>query len=250
MSDFFYPIPFFMPESSSRSSQSHHRSCDCNRSSGGSGMINLQQLLDDYYKPQRPNIWLQLLSELEPIKETPNPMNQPDDIYNMEENPYLFRYDASNEIHPTAIIDKCVQMGKGNKIGAFTVIGSNGEIRGAKEFHGTVIIGDNNVISEHVTIQRPAEEGKSTVIGNGNLIMAHSHIGHDAQIGHECEICTGTIIGGYASVEDHTKLKLGVIIRNRKTVKKNSVVGMGGVVVKDVREGTTVIGVPAKEILK
>lgn len=167
------------------------------------------------------------------------------DIYNING-----MHHESNEIHETAIIYDNVVMGKGNKIGAYAVIGSNGEIRGVKEFHGIVIIGDDNVISELVTIQRPAEKNKKTVIGNGNIIMAHSHIGHDVVIDNNTEICTGVIIGGYAQVGDGAKLKLGSTIRNRKKIGKDALVGLGASVVKDVKDNQIVVGNPAREIKK
>lgn len=160
-----------------------------------------------------------------------------DDIY----NPY-----PGNDIHPTAIVYDYVEMGTGNKIGPYTVIGGDGEIRGVRNFAGKVIIGDNNVISEMVTIQRPEAIERSTVIGNGNIIMAHVHIGHDAKIGDDCEICTGSVVGGYAAIESGAKVKLNCTIRNRKTVGRGAVVGMGSVVTKDVEPGNVVYGNPAK----
>lgn len=167
-----------------------------------------------------------------------------DDIYNPNA-----RFDASNQIHDTAIIYDNVSMGKNNVIGAYSVIGSNGEMRGVNQsdFKGNVVIGDNNVISELVTIQRPYNEGCKTVIGSGNIIMAHAHIGHDVKIGDNCEICTGSIIGGYAEIGNEAKVKLGVTVRNRKKIGAKALVGLGATVVADVEENSTVYGNPAKK---
>jgi UDP-N-acetylglucosamine acyltransferase len=154
-----------------------------------------------------------------------------------------------NSIHKTAIVHPNVKLGKGNTIGAYAVIGSNGEIRGVNQndFRGTVRIGDNNVISEFVSIQRPFKEGEKTYIGDNNIIMAHSHIGHDVVIGDNCEICSGTIIGGYAVIQSDVKLKLGVTIRNRVFIGTRTIIGLGSVVTKDIEGGDVVAyGNPAR----
>lgn len=161
----------------------------------------------------------------------------------------LYNY-RGNEIHDTAIIYPNVIMGKGNKIGPYCVIGSDGEIRNCDKFEGNVIIGDNNIISELVTIQRPKDKGKSTKIGSNNIIMAHSHIGHDVEIGDNCEISTHSVIGGYVKIGNNSKIKLNVTIRNRKSIGEESVIGMGSVVVKDVENGVIVVGNPAKPLIK
>lgn len=155
-----------------------------------------------------------------------------------------------NEIHETAIIYPNVIMGVGNKIGPYCVIGSNGEIRNCNSFDGNVIIGDNNVISELVTIQRPKEKGASTKIGSNNIIMAHSHIGHDVIVGDNCEISTSSVIGGYVEIGDNSKIKLNVTIRNRKKIGQNCLIGMGSVVVNDIEDNSVVVGNPAKPLVK
>ena len=153
-----------------------------------------------------------------------------------------------NWVHKTAIISPFVHMGKGNVIGAYAVIGGNGEMREKRPdaFRGKVIIGDNNTISEMVTIQRPYEEKQITYIGSNNLIMAHSHIGHHAVVGSKCEIGTGTIVGGHTLISAYAKIKLGCTIRNRIKIGTNATVGMGSTVVKDVLPNQTVYGNPAK----
>lgn len=170
-----------------------------------------------------------------------------DNLYNDD-----FAEDGNgNRIHKTAIVNNNVTLGRGNYIGAYTVIGSNGEIRGVKQdqFKGRIEIGNNNIISELVTIQTPYEEGAVTRIGDNNLITAHTHIGHDGQVGNDNEICI-SIIGGYAKIGNGVMVKMGSVIRNRRIIGNNSVIGMGSIVVKDVPESITVCGNPAKIMRK
>lgn len=168
------------------------------------------------------------------------------DLYNLEEHGFLNL--NGNWIHSTAIVYPCVELGNNNIIGAYSVIGSNGEMRNVNpsEFKGKVIIGDNNVISELVTIQRPFNEGEFTTIGNDNIIMAHSHFGHNVALGNNSEICTGVILGGYAVIGSNVKIKLGATVRNRMTIQNNSIVGLGSAVVKSIPESQIWIGNPAK----
>jgi len=164
----------------------------------------------------------------------------------MYDNPYI-QID-SNRIHKTALIGNNVKLGTGNKIGAFAVIGSDGEIRGTKDkqFKGTIEIGNNNVISELVTIQAPEQEGSKTTIGSDCIIMAHSHIGHDATIEDDVEISTGTVICGHCVIKKGARIKVKSSIRNRATVGECAIIGMGSVVTKDIPANTTVYGNPAK----
>lgn len=168
------------------------------------------------------------------------------DLYNLEEHGFVNI--NGNWIHSTAIVYPWVKLGKNNIIGAYSVIGSNGEMRNVNpsEFKGKVIIGNNNVISELVTIQRPFNEGKHTIVGDNNIIMRGSHSGHDSVIGNNCEICCNVILGGYATIGDNSKIKLGVIVRNRLSVGLNCVIGMGSMVVKNVPDGQIWLGNPAR----
>ena len=154
-----------------------------------------------------------------------------------------------NHVHRTAIVHPNVKMGTGNWIGAYSVIGGNGEMRDVdqREFKGFVDIGQNNTISELVTIQRPYEEGDITSVGSDCIIMAHVHIGHNAMISNEVELCSGVIVGGYATVRSKAKIKIGAAIRNRISIGNSAVVGMMACVIKDVKHHTTVYGNPAKE---
>ncbi len=149
-----------------------------------------------------------------------------------------------NYIHETAIIGKNVEIGTGNVIMPYAVIGETGFIREAGKHEGKVIIGDNNKIGCHTAIMT-GEKG-STRIGNNNLIMNYANIGHDVHIGNQCEVGAGVIVAGFAQVHDEVKIKTGALIRNRKQIGRQALIGMGAVVIKDVPAYQTVIGNPAK----
>lgn len=149
-----------------------------------------------------------------------------------------------NYVHETAIIGNNVKMGKGNIIMPYAVIGETGFIRDSDNSKGTVVIGDNNKIGCHACIM--SGELGMTVIGNDNMIMNYANIGHDVSIGNKCEIGPGVIIGGFSSIDDEIKIKIGALIRNRINIGKESVIGMGSVIVKHIAEFQVVVGNPGR----
>ena len=54
---------------------------------------------------------------------------------------------------------------------------------------------------------------------------------------------------GSVHLEDNVYIA-SALIKNQVTIGRNAIVGMGSVVIKDVKADTTVIGVPAREINK
>ena len=88
----------------------------------------------------------------------------------------------NNLIHHTAIIDwKNLVIGKNNKIGPYAVIGAPAQ-HSKKKSNGKIIIGNNNIINQFVSIHRPTNLRKKTFIGNNNLIMNSSTIDHDCYL--------------------------------------------------------------------
>lgn len=73
-------------------------------------------------------------------------------------------------------------------------------------------------------------------------------VSHDAIIGDYCEIAPGARVLGRARVGHLTQIGANAVILPDKTVGNNCKVGAGAVVTRDVVDGETVVGVPAKPI--
>ena len=106
---------------------------------------------------------------------------------------------------------------------------------------------DSNVwIGHHTCVDRGAFE--DTFIGENTRVDNLVHVGHNVHIGKRCTIVAGTIFGGSSSVGDDTFIGMNATIRDHIKIGNGVTVGMGAVVLKDVPDGLTVVGNPARAI--
>jgi UDP-N-acetylglucosamine acyltransferase len=112
-------------------------------------------------------------------------------------------------IHKNTIIDAHVsitgitEIGKENRFSPFSSIGTEPQDLTYKGEKTSVVIGDQNVFREFITVHRGTIKGrKKTVIGNGNYFMAYSHVAHDCMVGNETIFTHGATLGGHVSVGD------------------------------------------------
>lgn len=78
-----------------------------------------------------------------------------------------------------------------------------------------VVIGDNNVIREHVIINRSIHKDGETKIGNDSFIMAQSHISHDSEIGNHVVVGNSVKIAGSCKIGDYTILSSAVLVHEK-----------------------------------
>src|SRR5262249_14571077 len=96
-----------------------------------------------------------------------------------------------------------------------------------------------------------AEIGEGTQLGYGGMgVVIHK----DARIGKHCLISQQVTIGGRSGLEgapvigNYVRIGAGAKILGPITIGDFAAIGANAVVVKDVRPGATVAGVPAKEL--
>ncbi len=117
------------------------------------------------------------------------------------------RIDAQSVVAPHAMISGWTTIGKGNTIGSFTTIGTPPQDKSYNGEATELIIGNNNTIREHASINRgTVHGGGKTVIGNNNLLMAYIHIGHDCQIADHVIMANVATLAGHVEVASHASI--------------------------------------------
>ena len=174
-------------------------------------------------------------------------------------------------IHPQAIVDPDATLADDVSVGPFTVIGpqvqigpgctieshvvlkgpttigannhiyqfsSVGEATPDRKYQGEptrLVIGDNNIIRENVTIHRGTVQGRSeTTIGNDNLIMAYVHIGHDSVVGDHTVLVNNAALAGHVRVGDWAVLSGYTLVHQFCQIGAHSFSGMASAIGKDV----------------
>ena len=126
-------------------------------------------------------------------------------------------------------------IGKGNKFYSFASIGSDPQDLKYKGEETTLIIGDNNTIREHVTINTGTVQGGGlTKIGNNNLIMIGAHIAHDCIIGNNIVMANNTAIAGHAEIEDFVIIGAKCGVQQFTRIGKRAMIGGMTGVLRDV----------------
>ncbi|MBT8485022.1 MAG: acyl-ACP--UDP-N-acetylglucosamine O-acyltransferase [Phycisphaerales bacterium] len=154
---------------------------------------------------------------------------------------------ARTVLHNHVVIHSLTTIGEGNEFFPFTVIGADPQDMKFNGEHATCVIGNDNVIREHVTIHRgTANGGGVTRMGNQNLVMVAAHLAHDSVIGSEIVIANQVMIAGHVRVEDGASIGGGVGVHHFTTIGSCAFVGGLARIAKDVPPFMIVEGNPAE----
>jgi sugar O-acyltransferase (sialic acid O-acetyltransferase NeuD family) len=109
---------------------------------------------------------------------------------------------------------------------------------------GSVKMGDGIMIAANATINPMAE------IGRGVICNTSTSIDHECIIGDFSHIAPGAVLCGNVQVGRNTFIGANSVIRQGIIIGNNVTIGAGTVVVKDIPDNATVIGNPARQLVK
>lgn len=170
----------------------------------------------------------------------------------------------SVKVGPYAVIGEQVMIGPGTEIGAHVVIDGDTTV-GAQnrifpgaciglesqdlKYDGSmsrVVIGDNNLIREYVTINRATDAGAATLLGSNNLLMAYSHVAHNCVVEDNVIIANSVALAGHVYVESGARISGLVGVHQFVHVGRLAMIGGLSRIDRDVPPFTLINGNPAQ----
>lgn len=140
------------------------------------------------------------------------------------------------EVGPFAVIDQNVALGDGCQVGphvfvtGHTVVGKRNRLHAGAvigdapqdlKYRGEptqLIIGDDNVFREHVTVHRSAKPGDATEIGSHCLLMAGCHVAHNCRIGNHVILANGALLAGHVTIHDRVFISGNCLVHQFVTI--------------------------------
>lgn len=112
-----------------------------------------------------------------------------------------------------------------------------------------VVIGEGAIVCDHVTVT------SNVRIGSHFHANIYSYIAHDCKIGNFVTFAPRVSCNGRVEIGDGAYIGTGAVLRQGShdrplTIGAGAIVGMGAIVTKDVAPGVTVVGNPAKPLVK
>ncbi len=117
-------------------------------------------------------------------------------------------------VHPTAAISPSAKIGRGLTALAYSIINAD------------VSIGENVIVNSGAVVE------------------------HDCSLEDHVHIATRATLAGTVQVQTGAHIGVGATVRQGITIGQNAIVGAGAVVVHDVADDTTVVGVPARPLVR
>lgn len=116
--------------------------------------------------------------------------------------------------------------------------------------HPTAYVSYNAVLGSGAQVLAHATVGARTELGECVIVNTAAHIDHECSIADGVHIGPGASLAGCVNIGENTFIGTNATVLPRVKIGKNVVVGAGAVITKDIPDNSTVVGNPAKELIK
>lgn len=114
--------------------------------------------------------------------------------------------------------------------------------------HPTAVVSNKAQLGKGVVIMPHVVVSPNAIIGHHSQMYAQSFIGHDSELKEMVFVANNASIGGRVIVHDGAHIGSNCSIRERLTIGRFAIVGLGATVLKNVENNTVVAGNPATTV--
>lgn len=113
--------------------------------------------------------------------------------------------------------------------------------------HPTAVIMEEAILHDNIILYPRSFIGYRTELFPGVFVIS-AHLDHHNVVRECATIDPGVVTAGNVTVGAFSRVHTGAVIINRIKIGQNSILGAGTVIVRDVLDNVTVVGVPGKVI--
>lgn len=158
------------------------------------------------------------------------------------------RYPVVGKSSEAGKLDADVIIGIGNSSVRKRIQESISDVQIATLIHPDAVVAEDVVIGAGTVVMAGAVINPGTRIGMGCIINTCSSVDHDCKVGDYVHIAVGSHLCGTVTVGDGTWIGAGATVNNNHTICSDCMIGAGAVIINDIKESGTYVGVPARRI--
>jgi sugar O-acyltransferase (sialic acid O-acetyltransferase NeuD family) len=116
--------------------------------------------------------------------------------------------------------------------------------------HPRATVSPSAVLGVGTVVMAGAVVNPDVIAGSGVIINTGACVDHDCRLGDGVHVCPGVCLAGDVIVGDRSWIGIGACSRQGVTIGRDVVVGAGATVTSNVIDGLTVVGTPARPIVR
>ena len=107
------------------------------------------------------------------------------------------------KLHSHVVVSGHTEIGARTSVYSHAILGGGPQFRGDPGTDARLVIGADNVIREHVTMNGGSLKGGGlTEVGVRGYFMAYSHVAHDCHVGNNVTFANSVALGGHVTIGD------------------------------------------------
>lgn len=125
---------------------------------------------------------------------------------------------------------------------------SSGEIEFPSLIHPQSWISKNVTVGKGVIIYPNCSINYGSVIGDFVVMNMNCAIGHHTSIGKFCSLAPGVHTAGHTRIMEGADIGIGATTKQNITIGKYAIIGGQAMIIQDVKDNETIVGVPGRKI--